>query len=217
MSVAFDRAMGEIDRIWDASDKFDTKVLNFTSIVSAGALAAAALAVKEMPLPRTLLPWESALVALGVASLVAFIGLALGSASPVDFAAPLDPAKLAQAPHHLTNDAGFELAMLPVMADAYKKCHESQQGKARLFSWSLWPLRLSVLCLALAIASYLLIPSPKGATDMSDNKPSTTPVTTPVTTPPTKPDSTPALGPVIVAKGQPGPKSPTSNPPRHTP
>lgn len=214
MSAAFDRAMAEIDRIWDASDKFDTKVLNFVSIVAAGALAAAALAVKELPLPHSMLPWESGLVAMGVAALVAFIGLALGSTSPVDFAAPLDPAKLAQAPYHLVNDAGFELAMLPVIADAYKRCHESQQRKAQLFSWSLWPLRISVLCLAVAIASYILIPSPKGAIKMSDNQPSTTPVTTPVTTP-AQPVTAQPLGPVIVTRGEPGAETTTSSSPGH--
>ena len=64
MSEAFDRAMDEIDRVWDASDHFDTKVLQFIGIVTAGSFAAAAIMANKLP-PPVPLPWP--VVVLGVA------------------------------------------------------------------------------------------------------------------------------------------------------
>jgi hypothetical protein len=218
MSVAFDRAMDEIKRVWEASDHFESKVLQFIGIISAGALAAAAiLANKVHPL---LTPYPSLTITLfvaGGAALLGFILVALLSAIGIAFSGPLDPRLLANNPHYLRDDDEFEEDMLPFIAQAFDQCLNGQERKWRLFRWSLVALLLSVLCLGTAFGFCALAPtkpqpSTAGVEAMSDKNPQPSgnvPKQPVQPLKPGKPDAgKPVLGPYTVTKGMTIPNEP---------
>lgn len=218
MSTAFDRAMDEISRVWDASDHFDTKVLQFIGIVSAGALASAAIMAEKVHLAAPL-PWYVVvLLIVGITGVFAFVGLGMSSAIGIAFDGPLDPRALAQYPPYLKDDAEFEEDMLPVLAETFDECLNSQERKWRRFRWSLLPLGIAVICLTVAAMICVLIPTPRGEKTMCpDNTPR--PVNTPRTPRPPAPDSgqKPVLGPYTVTKGRTIPNEPRTGPyPRDT-
>jgi hypothetical protein len=209
MSTAFERAMDEIARVWDASDHFDTKVLQFTGIISAGAFAGAAILANKLHL-ITPSPWYAvALFISGAVALLAFVFLALRSAIGVAFAGPLDPRLLADNPEYVADDAGFEKDMLPFIADAFDQCLNGQERKWRLFRRSLWALGVSVVCFTTALSVCLLVPRPSlGVNVMADEKPK--PPTESPKPPVTAPDTTkkPVLGPYTITRGATIPNDP---------
>src|SRR5882672_11183493 len=114
--------MNEIDRVWDVSDKFDTKVLQFIGIITAGALAAAAIVVDKLHIANPLPTPAIVLLIAGAAGLLLFMAMALSSAIGFGFAGPLDPRALAEYPPYLEDDGEFERDMLPVLAATFDEC-----------------------------------------------------------------------------------------------
>ena len=209
MSVAFDRAMDEIARVWDASDHFDTKVLQFTGIISAGAFAGAAILADKIHLEAPY-PWYVvALFVAGAVALLIFVFLALLSAIGVAFSGPLDPRLLASNPSYVTDDDGFESDMLPFIADAFDQCLNGQERKWRTFKQSLWALGVSVVCLTAALSICVLGARPSsGARVMADEKPQRAVESPkPLPTPPDR-TSKPVLGPYTITKGATIPNEP---------
>ena len=211
MSAAFDRAMDEIARVWDASDHFDTKVLQFTGIISAGALAAAAIVANKFHLNAPY-PWYVVTFFVGgAAALLVFVFLALRSAIGVAFSGPLDPRLLAENSEYVADDAAFEKDMLPFIAQAFDQCLNGQERKWRLFKRSLWALGTSVVCLTTSLTICVLVPGPSpGVNVMADEKPKQ-PTESPKPAAPT-PDTTkkPVLGPYTITRGATIPNDPKS-------
>jgi hypothetical protein len=211
MSIAFERAMDEIARVWEASDHFDTKVLQFTAIVSAGAFAGAAILANRLYLIAPS-PWYAVgLFIAGAIALLTFVFFALRSAIGIAFAGPLDPRLLADNPEYVADDAAFEKDMLPFIADAFDQCLNGQERKWRLFRWSLKALGVSVVCFSAALTICALVPRPSpGVNIMADEKPkpqSETPRPAPAA-----PDTTkkPVLGPYTITRGATIPNEPRS-------
>lgn len=112
-SMAFDLALEEVVRIWDAADHLDSKILQFASILAAGFLAGVGWTVRSFASQASQLQGASggiagALIALGVVAFAVFFGLMLRAAIGVRFAGPLDPRQLARQPGYLTDDRQFE-------------------------------------------------------------------------------------------------------------
>jgi hypothetical protein len=196
--------MNEIDRVWEASDKFDSKVLQFVGFVIAGTFAGAGLVMKQLPLPYQPSPWVITLVTIGVGALVTFVWMAVLSAIGVLFAGPLDPRRLADAADYLDHDQEFERDMLPFIAQAFDTSLRSQERKARLFLRSFFALGIAFLCLFGGGSLYVLKPPQQGAI-VTDKKPtSTPPATRPTASTSTSADSgktkKPTLGPYIMRR-----------------
>jgi hypothetical protein len=211
VSKAFDRSMDELARVWDASDKFDSKVLQFIGIVSAGALAAAAIVAKS----ASALQVSAIVVVLagvGAVALAVFISMALDSAIGAKFQGPLNPRQIADSPEYLKNDGRFEADLLNALATAFEASLAAQEAKAKRFEQSLWAFRVALVSLGLATTLCLVSPTANGGPKMPENQP-TAPATQPA--PAIQPDSTPAqpdttapLEPYTITRGAPGVQRP---------
>jgi len=159
VSEAFDRAMDEVDRVWEASDKFDTKVMQFVGFVIAGALAGAGAMLTKLH-DLTPLPWPLiTAVVLGTVLVVAFVFVALSSAVGNSFTAPLNPAILPQYPTWLNQDDEFRTDVLKAIGQAHTASVDSQMRKVRRFKTSIWLLGFGVVLLAGACMIAALIPT----------------------------------------------------------
>jgi len=208
MSEAFDRAMNEMDRVWDASEKFDTKVLQFVGFVIAGFLAGAGAVMTKLQLALPLPPVVLVLLIVGMLSVLVFVAVSLRTVIGYKFKAPLDPEKLKDAPKYLTDDAKFEEALLPAIAAAHSDGVKVQKEKTQQFRLAFTILLTGVVCL-LGACMLLLVQHnrPKGGVNVNgegtgnttsggSSQGSTQPAPQPTTT-------TTPLGPYTVDRGLP--------------
>ena len=157
-SEALDRAMNEVDRIWSASDKFETKVLQFVGFVIAGAFAGAGAMLTKLQLEAPLPAVVTLLLVLGTIALLVFVVMALLSAIGNEFGAPINPQQLAEYPNWLEKDAEFRKDFLPAVVDAHKKSVATLSGQVRQFRHSLIALGIAVLLLVSACMICTLVP-----------------------------------------------------------
>lgn len=165
MSDAFDRGMAEFDRVWDASERFDTKVLQFVGFVSAAALAGAALlatvATKTndstpllTQLPAGLIRFGWLLLAGSVTFGVAFFILAIQATLVGEtFKAPVDPRLLAKNPTLLKDDETFQQSALSALGIAFGATVNAMERKRKRLKWALVCLLFAMGFVALPFAA----------------------------------------------------------------
>src|SRR6185436_10325198 len=94
VSEAFDRSMDEVHKVWEAADRFDTKVMQLLGIVSAGSLAAAAILAGKPPIAPAH-PWGAVCAVLGIAGASGLVGFfvfsILATMQDFGFDGALDP------------------------------------------------------------------------------------------------------------------------------
>lgn len=154
MSQAFERALDEIERLWEASDRFDSKVLQFVGITAAGFVAGGAIILQKVPrmlgLPLPVLVTASS----GALAILAFFALAIRSAIGKASTGPIDPRLLELQPEYLSNDQTFENDALPALALAFHRLLRRHSMKWRWFIASLVFLGSGTLCLIAAATLY---------------------------------------------------------------
>lgn len=137
-SAAFDLALAEVVRVWDAADHLDTKILQFTSVITAGTIAGASLFFgrsdfiqqRWFSVPGLL---AASCFLCGLSAFIGFFALMLRSTIGTQFAGPLDPRRLAKRPEVLTDDGAFEKEMLPLVAEAFDLSTKGTARKIDLF------------------------------------------------------------------------------------
>jgi hypothetical protein len=157
-SEAFSRGMDEIDRVWKTADQFDAGAVQFLGIVSAGALAAAAILADKFPPPFSpFWLWTVVgFVTAGVGLLVTFVVFAIKSTLVgSDFAGPIDPRLIDEDLLH--NDDAFKRRALPGVKEAFKKSLDAYQEKRKVFRLGLWILFWAVACFAAAGITSILV------------------------------------------------------------
>ncbi len=195
-SLAYSRAVQELQRIWEASNHQETKALQFLGILVAGFTAAAGAALPHVP-PIAEIPLPT-LVLMALGSVVFFVGshLLYETVFRSGFDV-LDLKGLKDQPQYLADDEAFERESLEDLVQAYEKNVVRSAAKAYRIHRAGQLLMVSVGVFILGVISYSLRGTPgSGGQSMSGKqthgqqssqpqRPSTQP---PVTSPPSGPD-----------------------------
>lgn len=219
-SRAFQQAIDEVARIWEAADHLDTKILQFVAIVSAGFLTAGGISVRTWTdFASAPEGWcagaAGALLVLGLVAYVVFFGLLVTAVIGTRFGGPLDPRRLASHPEYLSDDARFERDMLQHVATAFETSRRGLDDKIRKFRHGIVALGLSFACFTVAVALIVCSSNQEGSSPMVEcENPSPTPSEGQPNQPggdsPT-PAPSPGLGPYEVERGIPPATPRTAN------
>lgn len=161
MSQAFDRSMDEVHKVWEAADRFDTKVIQLLGIVSAGSLAAAAILAGKPPIAPAH-PWGAACAALGIAGASGLVGFfvfsILATMQDFGFDGALDPRIVADYREVLLDDELFERRSMGAIAIAFDASMNRYESKWRLFRCGLAALLIGLSCLSSIAVILFLVP-----------------------------------------------------------
>ncbi len=153
IDLVYEAALSELEfqsKQWEEADARLRLLLGFIGIIVAGALAAAGQSPEKLPDPVALL------IAVAVVSLLVASGISVVGYRPREFHRP--PDVIALRIEYLTRSpAETKLAVVDAMLTAYPENTRIIAQKLRAYRWALGWMVASIVLLALAIISKLVI------------------------------------------------------------
>lgn len=153
IDLVYEAALSELEfqsKQWEEADSRLRLLLGFIGIIVAGALAAAGQSPEKLPDPVALL------IGMAVVALLVASGISVVAYRPRGFQRPPDVISLRR--KYLTRPASeTKLAIVDAMLAAYPENTRIITGKLNAYRWALGWLVASIVLLALAINSRLLM------------------------------------------------------------